>query len=154
MPHRLAQTLRQALQFAGSAGTVLDRIGILFTDLGNDFHPPGDLAAGGILLAQCVTDLIDRTDHLLGVILQRRDRFTGLGNVCRFGMTSCTPVSMRLTPLWMPLRTTSTVLAISTVDCAVRSANLRTSSATTAKPRPCSPARAASMAAFSASRLV
>ena len=36
----------------------------------------------------------------------------------------------------------------------VRSASFLTSSATTAKPRPCSPARAASMAAFSASRLV
>ena len=35
-----------------------------------------------------------------------------------------------------------------------RSASLRTSSATTAKPMPCSPARAASMAAFRASRLV
>ena len=35
-----------------------------------------------------------------------------------------------------------------------RSASLRTSSATTANPSPCSPARAASMAAFKASRLV
>ena len=36
----------------------------------------------------------------------------------------------------------------------LRSANLRTSDATTAKPLPCSPARAASTAAFSASRSV
>ena len=36
----------------------------------------------------------------------------------------------------------------------LRSASLRTSAATTAKPLPCSPARAASMAAFRASRLV
>ena len=43
---------------------------------------------------------------------------------------------------------------ISLAAVAERPARLRTSVATTAKPRPCSPARAASTAAFSASRLV
>ncbi|EAP96225.1 hypothetical protein V12B01_13555 [Vibrio splendidus 12B01] len=45
-------------------------------------------------------------------------------------------------------------MSISSVDCAVFVARLRTSSATTAKPRPASPARAASIAAFSASKFV
>ena len=40
------------------------------------------------------------------------------------------------------------------VCCEVSLANLRTSSATTANPRPWSPARAASIAAFNASKLV
>jgi hypothetical protein len=43
---------------------------------------------------------------------------------------------------------------ISDVALAVLSASFLTSSATTANPRPCSPALAASMAAFNASRLV
>ncbi len=43
---------------------------------------------------------------------------------------------------------------ISLVSLLDRSASLRTSAATTVKPLPCSPARAASMAAFRASRLV
>ena len=43
---------------------------------------------------------------------------------------------------------------ISRAAVALRWARLRTSAATTAKPRPCSPARAASTAAFSASRFV
>jgi hypothetical protein len=50
-----------------------------------------------------------------------------------------------------PARSVNAARACSTVEAAA-SASLRTSSATTAKPRPCSPARAASMAAFRASR--
>ena len=43
---------------------------------------------------------------------------------------------------------------ISLAASALRPARVRTSEATTAKPRPCSPARAASTAAFSAKILV
>ena len=43
---------------------------------------------------------------------------------------------------------------MSLVDLAVESANLLIWSATTVKPRPCSPARAASMEAFTASKFV
>ena len=46
------------------------------------------------------------------------------------------------------------MVSISPVDFCVFCASVRTSSATTAKPRPCSPARAASMAALSANKLV
>src|ERR1700722_18008266 len=51
---------------------------------------------------------------------------------------------------WMPWINSE----ISLVDWVDFSASLRTSSATTANPRPCSPARAASIAAFKASRVV
>ena len=55
--------------------------------------------------------------------------------------------------LWYP-RIDSSRSLISFAAVAERCDNVRTSAATTAKPRPCSPARAASTAAFSASRLV
>jgi hypothetical protein len=58
----------------------------------------------------------------------------------------------------VPASTCSTLLPIrvliSRAAPALRWASVRTSEATTAKPRPCSPARAASTAAFSARMLV
>ncbi|KAF1036243.1 MAG: hypothetical protein GAK35_04117 [Herbaspirillum frisingense] len=56
----------------------------------------------------------------------------------------------------LPTRCTESSISalISLAACALRWANERTSEATTAKPRPCSPARAASTAALSARMLV
>ncbi len=58
------------------------------------------------------------------------------------------------TARWVSFCTVSMTVPISWVACTERSASRRTSSATTAKPLPASPARAASMAALRASRLV
>jgi hypothetical protein len=55
---------------------------------------------------------------------------------------------------WAALTVSDDTAPISVAAVCERSASLRTSEATTAKPRPCSPARAASTAAFRASRSV
>ena len=63
-----------------------------------------------------------------------------------------------LSTRWPPPCTLATLAPmrslISCAACALRCASARTSLATTAKPRPCSPARAASTAAFKARMLV
>lgn len=67
--------------------------------------------------------------------------------VCAADSTICSPSCTRFCDASInPL--------ISFADWALRCARLRTSPATTAKPRPCSPARAASTAAFNARILV
>ncbi len=63
----------------------------------------------------------------------------------------CETVSRTLAMASLELCASLRICSLKVVE---RSDRLRTSSATTAKPRPASPARAASMAAFSASRLV
>ena len=76
-------------------------------------------------------------------------------SVCSTQATVCSlPWFITDTARSAPAWSTSIIALISCVDCCVRLASVRTSSATTAKPLPCSPARAASMAAFKASRLV
>ena len=68
--------------------------------------------------------------------------------------TSFTPPSMDTTAFFISLCIVCIVSPICFVAPVVLSASLRTSSATTANPRPCSPARAASIAAFRARRFV
>src|SRR5476649_1398818 len=77
---------------------------------------------------------------------------------CLAEPTTCSMVAPALRALTMPALTLPTEASISCLmslaALALRWARLRTSPATTAKPRPCSPARAASTAAFKARMLV
>ena len=68
-------------------------------------------------------------------------------SVCPDVLTNSAPLSTLRLESWIRS-------LISRAASALRLARLRTSDATTAKPRPCSPARAASTDAFNASRLV
>ena len=64
------------------------------------------------------------------------------------------PCSVAMIVAFVSSWTPAMIALIDSVDRIDRSASLRTSAATTAKPLPDSPARAASIAAFSASRFV
>ena len=82
-------------------------------------------------------------------------------NTVSASSTACLPsatlvvlVSPACTAFFMPVSISRTRSAIWRLELSDSSASLRTSSATTAKPRPASPARAASMAALSAKRFV
>ncbi|MNM86299.1 hypothetical protein D3C81_984450 [compost metagenome] len=69
---------------------------------------------------------------------------------CAYRLLTSIDVTALPVPTWIAV----TICSISLVECCVLCANARTSSATTAKPRPASPARAASIAALSANRFV
>ena len=107
-------------------GDLLDRGG----DLGD---PRADALDGGVDAQERVPGLLDGGDALFGARGAVGDDADDLA-----GLPCISAISPEISDAARP----------------DSSASLRTSSATTANPRPCSPARAASMAAFSASRLV
>src|SRR5262245_55089717 len=130
--------LRLLLQRLGGGGTLLDQRRVLLRRLVHarqgsiDVIDPGRLLAAAIAATMLVTLLIDVTISLSAVPAR---------------LTSSTPSCT-----WL-LELLSRSL-MSFAACEERCARSRTSDATTAKPRPASPARAASTAALSASRLV
>src|SRR6185369_12588165 len=100
---------------------------------GDLLNADGDVLSGGALLLHGVGDLIGNLRDLI-------DRAADLLDRCHRNLgADCIPAICVL---------------ISSVALAVCAASAFTSWATTAKPRPASPARAASMVAFSARRLV
>ena len=111
------------------------------------------VARGASLLVYVRPDRVD--DYLAGVDGPAQARLAELIALVRATApeASCTSrVAMLTVEAWV--RTSPRIEAISWVASWVCRASLLTSSATTLKPRPASPARAASMAALRASRLV
>jgi len=125
-----------------------------FRHLRNLFNTHSDILGGRALFAQGKLDFVDRTHHVAGTLLDLVDGVAGPTRqfLSLVGGVSPQPHCLHgaAVPLWMRW----IMSPICWVEAEVRSASFLTSSATTAKPRPCSPARAASMAAFRASRLV
>ncbi len=113
---------------------------------------PGAGACSVVTSSEFLGEPFDRTDHLLGGVLNLDDHRTGL--VGQPGCTACSRLANMLRTASSASAWFCCALTISSVAVLVRAASCRTSSATTAKPRPWSPALAASMAAFNASRLV
>ena len=113
----------------------------------------GDVLGDGI-------DLIDGLRDLLNPILlltgrgRASDITSRTRSACRTISDSVArTVSLKRTPGWLETDSSMSEVVLRAAS-ALRMASPRTSSATTAKPRPASPARAASTAALSASRLV
>ena len=104
-------------------------------------HSIAHLANATGLFDRCRADLPDQVRHALHL----RDDVDHR----RAGAPPPAPSRPRPSGRWH-----RSVVLISLAASALRCARLRTSAATTAKPRPCSPARAASTAAFSARMLV
>jgi hypothetical protein len=136
-----------------SASTASSALRVFHRQLRNLAGGLGDLARRRGLLGGRGGDQVNLLLHLLEDSMIA-SRLCGLGRLLHAGFhaarLSCITCRVSRVSSWM-LRM---VPAISSVALLVRSASRRTSPATTANPRPCSPARAASMAAFRASRLV
>ena len=144
-PPRAGRTTRSViagllLQRLGGRGILLDQCGVL---LGHFVHLDQrlvDLIEAGCLFGAGGRDVADDVRHLP----DRLDDFVER----RAGRLT------RSTPSLTCVEDDVIRSLMSFAACEERCARLRTSDATTAKPRPASPARAASTAALSASRLV
>ena len=166
--HQLLQPLGEAGQLLGGAAHLLGRAGRLLGELVDVLDRLRDLlGVGGLLLGgrgdrlahlgDAVARLAHLADgahllpqvggqgghHLVGLMRALDDRLHGGKRRLR-----------DLHPRGHALSRSLISFSISLVEEEERSASFPTSSATTAKPRPCSPARAASIAALRASRLV
>ena len=120
-------------ELLGGRGHLLGRAGVLLGDLVELLDRLVDLRRADILLAAGGGDFRDQLGGLLDVGHQPAS----------ISPASCAAFTV-----------CADSVPISAAAAWLRSASLRTSEATTAKPLPCSPARAASTAAFSASRSV
>ena len=110
------------------------------------------------VVSRCLLDIMQRRSTTVSMVwisstiscIADADSLAMDSTVLRRLLPSC---MLLVTPAVVPV-ISRTISSISLVVSSDSAASLRTSSATTAKPLPCSPARAASIAAFSARRLV
>src|SRR5262245_40074817 len=146
----LVAEAEEADPFIHGPGLLIERSG----SSGVFFNHRGVLVGHRVHLSERLVDLLEPTG-LLGA--RRRDVRYDVGHCLDTGADIEERSAWGLAPVstlgpWAGPVAIGCLLSLA--RCAGRCARLRTSAATTAKPRPASPARAASTAALSASRLV
>lgn len=137
--------------FSRSSGASLQLFecsdGFLYLDIGrlcldaDLFGRFGDSGNGSRLLAGCLGDLGHAADGDVHIAAHGVDLIDGTSRAFHAVLDGIPGFLDVQAPFSVSSPTAAIIPLISTAACPVRSASLRTSSATTAKPRPCSPAR-------------